>query len=89
MQSTWMEAYLNDKMLLVKITLFKTSFTDNSNFKVIFLKWFTVVQLINKCKVSSPQWFASTPCLMTAKRNKTIYKFVFTRSFFHNTISFH
>jgi len=41
-----MEAYLNDKMLLIKITLFETSFTDNSNYMIIFLKWFTVVQLI-------------------------------------------
>lgn len=79
MQSTQMEAYLNDKMVLIKITLFKTSFTDNSNYTVILLK----------CKVSSPQWFACTTCLMTAKGNKTIYKFLFTHFFFQNTISFH
>jgi len=41
-----METYLNDKKLLIKITLFKTTFTDNNNSTVIFLKGFTVVQLI-------------------------------------------
>lgn len=46
MQSVWLETYLNNKTLLIKIILFETSFTDNNNPVVILLKWFTVDQLI-------------------------------------------